>query len=273
MRLASDSPLNHPVNTSLSAIHLSAISKSREKVLGYPVDIIDRDTALSIIESSWHAGKGLNVVTLNAEMVIAAQKDSELDRIIRHSSLIIADGAGVVWALKLYGHNVERLPGIELADATLELASKLGKKVSLIGGKKEVLEALLEVVKKRYPGITLGVCHHGYFAEDTEEILQEISQSEPDLVLVALGVPRQEFFIDQNRNSYFPKSILIGVGGSFDVWTGNVKRAPELMRKLNLEWLWRLMKEPWRANRMASALPNFAFQVILEKFLPALKTR
>lgn len=261
-------PQNYSVNTSLSAIHLSAISKSREKVLGYPVDIVDRDTALSIIESSWHSGKGLNVVTLNAEMVIAAQKDSNLDRIIRHSSLIIADGAGVVWALKLYGHRISRLPGIELADATLELASKLGKKVSLIGGKKEVLDALLDVVKKRYPGIVLGRCHHGYFADDEEEILTEIALSEPDLVLVALGVPRQEVFIDTYRAKYFPKAALIGVGGSFDVWTGNVKRAPAIMRKLNCEWLWRLIKEPWRANRMASALPNFAWQVLVQKFFP-----
>jgi N-acetylglucosaminyldiphosphoundecaprenol N-acetyl-beta-D-mannosaminyltransferase len=251
----------------LSAIHLSALSKSREKVLGYPVDIVDRDEALSIVESSWHAGKGLNVVTLNAEMVIAAQKDSNLDRIIRHSSLIIADGAGVVWALKLQGRKLSRLPGIELADATLELASKLGKKVSLIGGKSAVLDSLIEVVKMRYPGIILGPSHHGYFTDDdAEEILTEISQGEPDLVLVALGVPRQEMFIDNYRTKYFPKAVLIGVGGSFDVWTGNVKRAPEIMRKLNCEWLWRLIKEPWRAQRMASALPNFAWQVLTAKF-------
>lgn len=253
---------------------MSAISKSREKVLGYPVDIVDRQTALSIIESSWHSGKGLNVVTLNAEMVIAAQKDSNLDRIIRHSSLIIADGAGVVWALSLAGHSVERLPGIELADATLELAAKLGKKVSLIGGKPEVLTQLLNVIKTRYPEIILAGCHHGYFADDdAAEILTTISQTEPDLILVALGVPRQEFFIDKYRAEYFPKAALIGVGGSFDVWTGNVKRAPEIMRKLNLEWFWRLIKEPWRANRMAAALPYFAWQVILEKLLPSKKTR
>jgi len=212
----------------------------------------------------------MNVVTLNAEMVIAAQNDSNLDRIIRHSSLIIADGAGVVWALKLKGRQVERLPGIELADATLQMAAKLGKKVSLIGGKKEVLDSLLSVVKERYPEIVLGACYHGYFADDdAEEILSEIAQSEPHLVLVALGVPRQEFFIDKYRAKYFPKATLIGVGGSFDVWVGNVKRAPSLMRKLNLEWLWRLLKEPWRANRMASALPCFALQVLLEKFIPS----
>lgn len=247
---------------------MSALTKSREKVLGYPVDIVDRQTALSLIQSAWQSQKGMNVVTLNAEMVIAAQKDSNLDRIIRHSSLIIADGAGVVWALKLSGCNTNRLPGIELADATLKMAGDLGKKVSLIGGKPEVLQALSSTIHERYPGIVLAGCHHGYFTEGEEEVLAEISQSDPDLVLVALGVPRQEYFIDKYRAKYFPKATLIGVGGSFDVWTGNVQRAPELMRRLNCEWLWRLLKEPWRANRMASALPNFAWQVIWEKFFP-----
>ena len=244
---------------------LSATNRSRQKVLGYPVDVVDRAKALEVIESAWCTKRGLYIVTLNAEMVVAAQQDAELDRIIRHAHLIIPDGSGVVWAVRLAGEHIDRLPGIELASAALDIAAKQSKKVALIGGRHEVLEKLLEDLPEKHSGLNIVASYHGYFSEDEEEqIVDDISSFEPDMVLVALGVPKQEYFVDRWAHA-FPHAVLIGVGGSFDVWAGEIKRAPKFMRQMHLEWLYRLIVEPWRWRRIGSALPNFGMQVLRDR--------
>lgn len=241
---------------------LSATYRSRHKVLGYPVDVVDEENAIKVVQAAWQNEKGIHIVTLNAEMVVQAQENQELDRIIRHAHLIIPDGAGVVWALKLQGQESSRLPGIELAQKTLEFACREGRRVALIGGKPEVMVALKELLPKLYPGIKIVGAQDGYFSKDQEdEIVDDLMTHEPELILVALGVPKQEYFIDRWHNS-FPKAVMVGVGGSFDVWTGVVKRAPAFFRKCHLEWFYRLISEPWRAKRMMSSLPRFGFQVL-----------
>lgn len=241
---------------------LSATNSARQKVLGYPVDVVDQAKALDMIESAWQRGRGMQIVTLNAEMVVAAQQDAELDRIIRHAHLIVPDGAGVVWAVKLNGVQVQRLPGIELASATLRQAAVSGRRTVLLGGKPEILAQLSDELPQRFPGLNIVASHHGYFSlDEEEEVVDELTNHEPELVLVALGVPKQEYFIDRWQ-SYFPQAVFIGVGGSFDVWAGQVKRAPVYMQKLNLEWLYRLICEPWRWKRMGSTLPKFFLQVV-----------
>ncbi len=243
---------------------LSATYKQRQKVLGYPVDTVDETLALEIIEEAWTAKRGLHVVTLNAEMVIASQQDQALDRIIRHAHLIVPDGSGVVWALRLAGHGVNRLPGIELAGAALALAARTGARVALLGGKTEVLEKIQSTLPTLYPGLNIVASHNGYFSlDDEDQLVDAIAAAKPDLVLVALGVPKQEYFIDR-WNHAFPHTVMIGVGGSFDVWAGNVKRAPAAFRKMHMEWFYRLMAEPWRFKRMSAALPSFAAQVLQE---------
>lgn len=244
---------------------LSATNRSRQKVLGYPVDVVDRDRAIEVIESAWENHRSLHIVTLNAEMVVAAQQDGELDRIIRHAHLIIPDGAGVVWAVKLAGEHIERLPGIELAAAALEHAARYDKRVALIGGRNEVVRKLVEDLPSKYTGLDIVAWHDGYFKPDeTESVVDEIAQHDPDLILVALGVPRQEYFIDRWAHA-FPRAVLIGVGGSFDVWAGEIKRAPKFMRDMHLEWLYRLIVEPWRWKRMGASLPNFGMQVLQDR--------
>lgn len=224
--------------------------------------MVDEDNAIRVVQAAWQNEKGIHIVTLNAEMVVQAQKTQELDRIIRHAHLIIPDGAGVVWALKLAGQESKRLPGIELARKTLEVAAREGRRIALIGGKPEVMSALTDLLPKLHPGIKIVGAQDGYFNRDQEaEIVDELMTHEPELILVALGVPKQEYFIDRWHES-FPKAVMIGVGGSFDVWVGAVKRAPEIFRKCHLEWFYRLIKEPWRAKRMMSSLPSFGFQVL-----------
>ncbi|MBY0360000.1 MAG: WecB/TagA/CpsF family glycosyltransferase [Candidatus Obscuribacterales bacterium] len=254
---------------------LSATNRSRQKVLGYPVDVVDEEQAIAVVESAWNLRRGLQIVTLNAEMIVAAQQDAELDRIIRHAHLIVPDGAGVVWAVKLNGQPINRLPGIELSAALLGRAALNGRKVALLGGKPEVVENLQAVLLQKFPGLKIVAARHGYFSLDDEErIVDELAKYEPELILVALGVPKQEYFIDRWHSS-FPSSVMVGVGGSFDVWTGQVKRAPAYMRQLNLEWLYRLVSEPWRYKRILSCLPNFFFQVLQDalKGFPSSKNK
>jgi N-acetylglucosaminyldiphosphoundecaprenol N-acetyl-beta-D-mannosaminyltransferase len=244
---------------------LSATNRSRQKVLGYPVDVVDQARALEVIESAWENHRSLHIVTLNAEMVVAAQQDAQLDRIIRHAHLIIPDGAGVVWAVRLSGEHIERLPGIELASAALDHAARYDKRVALIGGRPEVLRKLVEDLPEKHKGLDVVAWNDGYFtADDAESVVDKIAEHDPDLILVALGVPKQEYFIDQWSHA-FPRAIMIGVGGSFDVWAGEIKRAPKFMRDLHLEWLYRLIVEPWRWKRMGASLPNFGFQVLQDR--------
>lgn len=243
---------------------LSTTNKARQTVLGYPVDIVDEPLALEVIESAWRQGRRLQIVTLNAEMVVAAQQDRELDRIIRHAHLIIPDGAGIVWALRLSGQTVDRLAGIDLAASALHRAAIAGRSVALLGGKRDVIERLVNILPKVHPGLNIAAYHDGYVnAEDEEATVDALAKANPELLLVAMGVPRQEYFIDRWAHA-FPGTVIIGVGGSFDVWAAAAKRAPVFMQRLHLEWLYRLIVEPWRWRRIGSALPNFGWQVVRE---------
>lgn len=233
-------------------------------VLSYSVNMADQDKVLSIIEGAWLSNTSLHIVTLNAEMIIAAQRDERLDKIIRRADLSIADGAGVVLALKLFGYNIKRLPGIELAQAALGRAAAKNIPVALIGGQREALAVLCRTLPEKYTGLKLVACHDGYFqGAEEQSILENIKESEARLVLVAMGVPRQEYFIELARQSA-SQAVFIGVGGSFDVWSGQKMRAPAIFQRYHLEWLYRLLSEPWRFKRMSMALPEFAWQVVVE---------
>jgi len=245
---------------------LSATYATRQKVLGYPVDLLHLADALKVVETAWQTEKGLHVATLNAEMVIAARENVDLDRIIRHAHLIVPDGAGVVWALSLSGHSIKRLPGIDLSSESLKSAAQKGIKIALLGGRKEVIESLLQSFPQKFPNLQIAFARDGYFDKGEEgSLVEEIKKSDARLILVALGVPKQEIFIDRYREQ-FPRSVLIGVGGSFDVWAGAARRAPVIFQQLNLEWLYRLIKEPWRLKRMSGSLPRFAVAVLFEQW-------
>ena len=240
--------------------------ESRHKVLGYPVDVVNENEALSMIEMSWSEKRTMHVVTLNAEMVIQAQKSNRLDRIVRHAHLIVPDGAGPVWSLRMDGHEAVRVPGVDLVDKALSSAARMGVPVALLGSKPEIIEKLHEDLPKMHQGLKICASHHGYINDDEEEaVVRQLASAEPGLVLVAMGVPRQEYFIDKWM-SLFPGAVVVGVGGSFDVFAGAVKRAPKVFQKLHLEWFYRLLKEPWRFSRMAKTLPNFAMQVLIRRF-------
>jgi N-acetylglucosaminyldiphosphoundecaprenol N-acetyl-beta-D-mannosaminyltransferase len=242
----------------------TATTPLRTHVLGVPVDVCGDvlEAALDL-----HERGGGQIVTLNAEMTMAARADAGLGEAIATADLVIADGAGVVWALGRQGLRVRRSPGIELAWALLEQAAARGWRVALVGGSPPVMEALQRRLSEELPQLDLALCLHGYQeAAAWPQLEQELLALRPDLVLVALGVPRQETWIHglaAQRNSLTGRrsGLWMGVGGSFDVWAGVKKRAPRWMGRLQIEWLYRLLQEPSRWRRML-ALPRFTWAVL-----------
>lgn len=206
--------------------------------------------------------RGCHVVTLNAEMVMQSEQNPELAAIVRQADLVIPDGAGIVLYLRLYGQRVQRCPGIELAESVLqEFASANLGEVFFYGGAPGVTDKAAQVWQERTPGLAIAGTQHGFLPlEELPMLEQRLQDLQPQLILVGLGVPRQEFWIAQHRH-LCPNAIWIGVGGSFDIWAGVKVRAPGWLRNNNLEWVYRLYQEPWRWRRML-ALPKFAWKAI-----------
>ncbi|QEY32291.1 WecB/TagA/CpsF family glycosyltransferase [Synechococcus sp. RSCCF101] len=226
-------------------------------VLGVPVHACRNPLAVAL---ELHDRGGGQIVTLNAEMTMSACSQRALGAVIAHADLVIPDGAGVVWALARQGVRVRRTPGIELADALLRYAAGHHWRVALIGASPEVMDRLRQTLQTSMPGMDLVLAVHGYQEPETWSALQRQLQGiRPDLVLVALGVPRQELWIAEARRGC--TGLWMGVGGSFDVWSGSKRRAPAWMARVNLEWLYRLVQEPARWRRML-VLPRFAWAVL-----------
>lgn len=234
------------------------MSKSSVKILGYGVDGYDFEQALEYAQDN-----GGQVVTINPEMILAAQKSSEFSQIINDAELVIPDGIGVQIGLQILGHKVKRIPGIEFGYSLLEKYSIAGKRVALVGAKPEVIALAVKNLKDKMPNLNIVYFHDGYFSDDNE-IIKGLVESSADLILIALGSPKQEFFISKLK-SYMPNSLMIGLGGSFDVWAGVVKRAPKIYQKLGLEWLYRTIKEPQRFKRIFPTLPLFLLKVLKER--------
>lgn len=206
------------------------------------------------------------IVTLNPEMVNNACVDPDFAEIINSAELVIPDGVGVELGLKILGYNVRRIAGIEFSHRMIEECAKNQHSVALIGAKPEVVEKAKENLQKEFPDLYITYTHDGYF-DDDEQIIRELKIRQPRLILCALGSPKQEEFIYNNKKD-FPESIFIGVGGSFDVWSGVVERAPEIYQKLCIEWLYRTVKEPKRFKRIFPTLPLFVLRVLKERFIP-----
>lgn len=206
-----------------------------------------------------------HVVTVNAEMVMLARRDDQFAEVLHKADLLPPDGAGIVLALRFQGIKIQRCPGIELSERLIQQASDRGWSVAVVGGRPEVLERVLQQWRERFPNLNV-VGHHGYFDEGSEaEIAQLFAQLQPQLVLVGLGAPRQEYWI-RDRHALAPTATWVGIGGSLDIWAGAKQRAPQWLRDRHLEWLYRLYKEPWRWKRML-ALPHFAWNVLVNGVL------
>lgn len=234
----------------------------RRYVLELPVDPLPMAQALARVEQAIVEREGMQIVTLNAEMSMQAIEEPRLAAAIKNCGLVVPDGSGVVWALKRQGVDTPKVAGVDLVRGMAEQAAQKGHKLFLLGAKPGVAAEAAQALQASYPGLTIAGVRDGYFKpEDEPALFDEIRQAAPDILLVALGVPRQELWIAEHQRA-LGVPVAMGVGGSFDVFAGRVQRAPEAFQKLHLEWLYRLIQEPWRFQRMQSTLPRFVGEVL-----------
>jgi N-acetylglucosaminyldiphosphoundecaprenol N-acetyl-beta-D-mannosaminyltransferase len=239
----------------------------RIEILGVPVDCLSMGSVLEQISSILEQEKCRTIFAVNPEKVIRCREDKVLFDAITQSDILIPDGIGVVLAARLlYGKKLGRVAGADLMPKICELCVEKGKSVFLFGAKPETNTALVDVLKSRFPELRVAGNQDGYIKDDeNEQLIDHINDSGADVLFIALGSPKQEKWARENAEKLNVK-IIQGVGGTFDVLTGNVRRAPVLFQKLNLEWFYRLVSQPKRLIRQ-TALPKFFFKVLKEKIV------
>ncbi len=234
-------------------------------ILGVPfVNVSPEGAVDKICEYLNSDGKHI-VFTPNPEMVMLAQKDSGFNEILNKSDMNIPDGIGIIYASKIKGHPIkQRVAGYDTVQSVFDKIKDTDKTVYFFGGSPGVTDAAKAEMEKLHKGLKIVGCANGYFDEQREkEIIAEINEKAPDLLLVGIGFPKQEKWIYDNLASLNVR-VAIGVGGSFDVMSGRVKRAPDIFIKLGLEWFHRLITQPSRFVRMLQ-LPLFMLKVIFSK--------
>ncbi|WP_323702815.1 WecB/TagA/CpsF family glycosyltransferase [Mammaliicoccus sp. Dog046] len=213
----------------------------------------------------------LFIVTANPEIAHYAYHNNHYQRRIKHADYIVPDGIGIVKAAKYLKTPLkERVPGIELMEEMLNIANASSKRVFLLGSSKEGVKETRKILEEHYPNVTFDH-KHGYKHVLDYKVTKKIKQFEPDFIFVAMGFPKQEDWIYYNR-SHFKHTVLMGVGGSFDVISGNVKRAPKFFIKMNLEWLYRIGTDLQRVNR-ALKIPLFLKEVQFQKTITPKKNK
>jgi len=236
-------------------------------ILGCKVHLVDMPAALEVITQmvNQEAQGCKQVVTLNAEIIYQAGRQKELRRIINQAGLVTADGIGTVWAARTLGYpQKERVSGIDLLINICSRAAAQGWKIYLLGAAPGVALKAGRNLQQLYPGLTVCGCRDGYFSSHDEPgIIADINAQSPHILVAALGAPKQEYWLNRNRE-LLKVPVCMGVGGSFDVIAGVKQRAPQLFIKLNLEWFYRLLTEPARFRRQL-ALPAFALKVLRQK--------
>ncbi len=215
----------------------------------------------SLADKNLTEEKKMFVVTANPEAFMQGKEDEGLrSLLLDEETTVVADGIGIVKGAQMLGVSVtERIPGVDLAEHLLISAHEKNKSVFLLGAKQEVLDTLCQVINQKYSGLVLLGAVNGY-VQDKDAVFEEIKALKPDVVLVALGIPAQEKLIYKHFPD-FDKGIFVGVGGSLDVLSGTKARAPKFFIKCNLEWLYRLLKEPSRIKRFYNNNVRFIFSL------------
>ena len=236
------------------------------KILGVRVDKVTKAQALEEFRRLLDGDRCELIVTPNAEIVEKASKTPQLRRIINEeAALVTPDGVGLIYASKLKGDPIEeKVAGIDFARSAIELCAQLGRSVYLLGSKPGVAEAAAANLEKEIPGLKIAGFRDGYFKDEEEAaIVEEINESGADFLCVALGSPKQEYFVIRHRDSLKVKAAA-GLGGSLDIWSGQLNRAPAFYIDHGLEWLYRMIQEPKRLKRLP-ALPVFLIKAAIRR--------
>ncbi|MBH0230714.1 WecB/TagA/CpsF family glycosyltransferase [Halobacillus yeomjeoni] len=231
----------------------------KEKFLGVDVSSYSYEELKQHILNDIEKKKQSFIVAINPEKILQAQKDAGLLMLLNKATYQIPDGVGVLLASKLYGGDISRrVTGIDMVMTLCEQAAALDKSVFLYGAKPGIADKAKDSLVEKFPGLKVAGVLDGY-EKDQDYIIDTINEAKPDILFVALGSPKQEHWIVDNMDKLDVR-IFQGVGGSFDVISGRVKRAPAFFRKLGMEWFYRLVTEPWRFKRQIK-LPTFLYKV------------
>lgn len=242
--------------------------KDTVNILGVDFVKLTFNNALNIIERQvkFPDKKLFHVITANPEIILSVKEDIKLKNVLEDAGLVTADGVGIIMAAKWKRNPLpERVAGSDMLIKLFEKGNEEGWSFYFFGAKEEVSKKACENVAKDYPNINIVGRHNGYYNKDEEDkIINEIAEAKPDILIVALGAPRAEKWVYDNKNRLNAK-VAMGVGGCLDIVAGVYKRAPKAWQKLNLEWLYRLIQEPSRWRRQL-ILPKFAVKALVDAF-------
>jgi len=241
--------------------------------LGTRVDNITKETALKFIKEYVKDNLTRKIFFTNVHTIQIARKDSKFRDIVNKADLCLPDGSGLKIAGKIFSTPIkENLNGTDLTPYLLDIARNEGWKVYLLGAQQDILIRCAAKIEETFPQIKITGMHSGFFnAEELPSIIQNINKSAPDILLVAMGSPLQEIFIDYASN-YLNNTVCMAIGGLFDFISGDKKRAPIFIRKLGLEWVFRFFHDPkTKWNRIFIEIPNFMFWILVFRFFPQLK--
>jgi len=237
----------------------------RVNILGIGIDPVTMQEALSRIERFIQERVPRIVITADASGIVLAQKDPRWRDILLKADLVTPDSFGIIWASRKLGSPLsERVTGVDLVLELCALSESKGYRLFFLGASPGVADKAVERMRKRFPGIRVVGTAHGYFSDEEERsIVEKVRHARPDVLFVAMGIPRQEKFIVEHLYE-MAVPVSIGVGGSFDVLSGLTKRAPYLIQKMHLEWLWRLMMNPKKWRKVLT-LPIFVWNVTISR--------
>lgn len=233
-----------------------------------PMDSATMTETVAYIDEKIASNACLQHVGVNVAKIVNIQKNPTLKASVEACDLINIDGMGLVWGANLLGHQVpERVAGVDLFHELLKLSQEKNYSVFFLGAKQEVLEVMLNNVKKQYPKLLIAGAHHGYFWEDERAMVSQIKAAKAQLLFVAMSSPKKENFIHQWKFE-LGVNLIMGVGGTFDVVAGKVRRAPRWVQNLGMEWLFRVAQEPRRlAKRYFVTNLSFFWMVITRKLI------
>lgn len=237
-------------------------------IFGIRVSKLNMQQTVESLVQAIASRQTIQVITANPIMLMTALQQPAYMAMMQRAELIVPDGAGLVWAASYVGDPVaEKVAGIDLMHQLLAIGEGKGWRIFLLGASSEIIQITADKLKMRYPKLKLVGIRDGYFKENEEEaVLNQIREAAPDILLVGRSADKQEPWIDQHKAS-LGIPVIMGIGGSFDVLSGKLKRAPKIFIRLRLEWFYRLLQEPWRYRRML-LLPKFVVKVIRDKGKP-----
>jgi N-acetylglucosaminyldiphosphoundecaprenol N-acetyl-beta-D-mannosaminyltransferase len=231
-------------------------------LFGVRVHAVSMDEALQHILCFVRESTPRQVVTADSSMVVMAQRDDRLRDIINRADLVTPDSIGILWACRRRGIVMpERVSGVDMVVRLAQVSAQTGLRLYFLGAQPGVAEEAARRLQARYPGMQVAGCQHGYFLPEAEpDIVRRIREARPDVLCVAMGIPKQEKWIDRYREA-LKVPVSIGVGGTFDVLSGRVRRAPVWMQRIGMEWLWRVGHNPRKIAKVM-LLPRFAWMVV-----------